>query len=173
MIWGRGDSGEVNVPDSIDIEGAVKKWCDQYKKTPITEYSSDKAVFEDGLVYDGEDVQIIRMKGENRTTLSISPPPVVDVSRESYLIERIGYRQWQQLVRKLAALYGPVDVDLFDDGSGRYNLVDYVYDEVFSLDIVHQRIRVLVSAKRLIEAKLESLYDALQGTTSRWLRELP
>jgi len=66
-----------------------------------------------------------------------------------------------------------VDVDFFDaDGSVGYNLVDYIYDEIFSLDLMHQRIRILVNVKRLIEAKLESLYDTLRGTTSRWLREL-
>ena len=159
--------------DSRDIETAVKKWCKKYEKNPITKYSSDRVVFEDSVVYDDEGVQIMRMKDESRTTLSISPPPVLDDSPESHIIQRIGHQQWQQLIRELAALYGPVDVDFWDaDGSGGYNLVDYVYDEIFSLDLMHQRIRILVSVKKLIDAKLESLYDTQRGATSRWLREL-
>jgi len=79
--------------DSKDIETAVKKWCKKYEKSPITEYSSDRVVFEDSLVYDDEDGQITRMKDESRTTLSISPAPVVDESPESHLTQRIGHQQ--------------------------------------------------------------------------------
>lgn len=66
---------------------------------------------------------------------------------------------------ELAALYGPVDVTFSGDDEARgCNLVDYVCDDELTIDLIHQCCRQLMTTNRLIRAKLESLYDKVQGT---------
>ena len=76
-------------------------------------------------------------------------------------------------MRELAALYGPVDMTFSgDDEVWGYNLVDYVYDDEFIIDLIHRYCRQLMITNKLIRAKMESLCDKIRGTTGRWLREI-
>jgi hypothetical protein len=146
--------------DAKEIDAKVKRWCLLQETIYSKGYSQDRVETEMSLIYDDEDVVINRLKDEERITISVCPPPIYEGDPQ---IKQIGFVQWKNWLKALVFQSGKVDIEFLEqdpeeDGMSLYQyfLVDHIYDDSFSVDELHRRIRAIVAIQKTIEHKINS-----------------
>lgn len=155
--------------NSDETKSQIENWIKKYPDSPISKYDEGGVLFHDAFGYHLYEIFIYKLKTENRITIGMSPSTVVEGSREFYLAKELGTRRWKEAILFMVLEYGPVDVEFRDNGD--YYLLDYIYDDVFSMDLIHQRARRIVTVQKMIEKKLAILYGKFKGITQEWLHE--
>ena len=116
--------------------------------------SDDKKCIVLTLKIGSDTCKIARMKSGTRTSILVE---VILSKDEQAIFDEIGTRTWRYLVEMGIMRQNNSEVFMLDTGD--FHLVDYIFDDAFSIHLLYKRARAIVSDMQRFRGDIQRVLD--------------